>query len=99
MNRYIKYKNALEVKIQNIEQMGSDSYIFFTLNQVATIARVAPNHLIKRGSMVKLNIDMSKAYYFNPETEENLIHPTKEDIETLQNKLETLDDLVPQYSQ
>ncbi|WP_425539147.1 ABC transporter ATP-binding protein [Microaceticoccus formicicus] len=76
----IEDEDTIDIVISSIEQMGSDSYIFFEIAGVSMIARVAPNHTIKRGCSIKLKIDMSKAYYFNIDTEESLLHPIDEDM-------------------
>ena len=76
--------NAFSLKVQNIEDLGSDGYIYGTIitdgsaaeastmmsdqNKLTTI-RVNPRALPKIGQTVKIKIDPSKMHLFAPSTE------------------------------
>ena len=76
--------NAFSLKVQNIEDLGSDGYIYGTIitdgsaaeastmmsdqNKLTTI-RVNPRALPKIGQTVKIKIDSSKMHLFAPSTE------------------------------
>ena len=76
--------NAFSLKVQNVEDLGSDGYIYGTIitdgsaaeastmmsdqNKLTTI-RVNPRALPKIGQTVKIKIDPSKMHLFAPSTE------------------------------
>jgi multiple sugar transport system ATP-binding protein len=76
--------NAFSLKVQNVEDLGSDGYIYGDIitdgsvaeaaatmsdqNKLTTI-RVSPRQLPKIGDTVKIKIDPSKMHLFSPATE------------------------------
>lgn len=79
--------NAFSLKVQNVEDLGSDGYIYGDIitdgseaesaatmsdqNKLTTI-RVNPRQLPKVGDTVKIKIDPSKMHLFSPATEMRL---------------------------
>ena len=72
-------EDSFEVKVDNVEYMGSDTYIYFDLAGVGSVARISGNMKVKLGDVIRLKVNMRKAYYFNVKTEETLIIPLPKD--------------------
>ncbi len=56
-----------------VEPMGSDSYVYFTAGQSSFVARMRPSLAPKVGSTVEIIFDMSKAHFFDKDTEKSIV--------------------------
>ena len=60
---------SLDVHIDVVEPMGSESYIYFCLNSENIVARVAPSSSAHVMAHHRLAFDMDKAHYFDSDTQ------------------------------
>ena len=60
---------ALEVQVDVVEPMGSESYIYFSLNGDNFVARVAPESNARVSARHRLVFDMEKLHFFDRETQ------------------------------
>jgi len=58
----------LECEIRVVEPTGADTMVFVNINDVEVICRVHPDSAGKSGEIMKLVTDMSKVFFFDPET-------------------------------
>ncbi len=58
----------LEIKLDVIEPMGNETFIYFEIEKSQFIARVKSLHYLKVGGKVKLFIDPEKIYLFDKKT-------------------------------
>ncbi|KYH35724.1 trehalose import ATP-binding protein SugC [Clostridium tepidiprofundi DSM 19306] len=64
-----KDDDGFESKIDVIEMLGSETYLYLKLNNSNIIARVEPNSHAQVGSSLKIIFDNSKIHIFDKETE------------------------------
>lgn len=64
-----------DVQIDVVEPMGSENYVYFTLNGENAIARVDATSTAKVLTRHKVGFDMNAARYFDPETQEVIHRP------------------------
>lgn len=64
---------VIDVNIEVVEPMGSENYVYFSLNGENVIARVNATSTAKVLTNHKVAFDMDQARYFDPETQ-NVIH-------------------------
>jgi multiple sugar transport system ATP-binding protein len=62
----------LDCKLDLIEPMGNETFIYFQIEKVQFIARVRPLHDLKVSGKVKLYIDPNRVYLFNTATGNHL---------------------------
>ena len=62
-------QNELAIKADLAEMMGSEVYIYSTIDDKEIIAKVRSENYISSGDSVKLYIDIEKAHLFDPESE------------------------------
>lgn len=62
-------QNEIMLKADLAEMMGSDVYIYSSINDKEIIAKVRSDTHISSGDSVKLYIDIEKAHLFDPESE------------------------------
>lgn len=62
-------QNELAIKADLAEMMGSEVYIYSTIDDKEIIAKVRSENYISSGDSVKLYIDVEKAHLFDPESE------------------------------
>ncbi len=55
-----------------LEPTGPDTLVFININGKEVTCRVAPNAVKSPGEHMKLMVDMSKALFFNPQTEDRI---------------------------
>ena len=68
--RIVKNKqNEITLKADLAEMMGSEVYIYSSINDKEIIAKVRSDNHISSGDSVKLYIDIEKAHLFDPESE------------------------------
>jgi len=60
---------TLEVNVDVVEPMGSETYIYFVLDGVNVIARVEPTSKARIKQRHKVAFAMSMTHYFDPDTE------------------------------
>jgi multiple sugar transport system ATP-binding protein len=57
------------VQVDVVEPMGSESYIYFSLNGDSFVARVAPESSARVNTGHRLAFDMEKLHFFDQETQ------------------------------
>ncbi|MBR8828498.1 MAG: ATP-binding cassette domain-containing protein [Gomphosphaeria aponina SAG 52.96 = DSM 107014] len=62
----------LPVKVDLVEALGNDTYIFGSLNHEPLVARIAPDYGINSGESIWLSMNLEKIHLFDPETGNNL---------------------------
>lgn len=64
-------KRGIRVKVEVVEPMGNETYLYFSTakNAVHHVARITASAIPTAGSTVNLQVDMTKAHFFDPETE------------------------------
>jgi multiple sugar transport system ATP-binding protein len=61
---------VLDVKVEVVEVLGSDQYLYGTVGGDAITARVDPRLKVEPGDRVRLGVDDRRLHLFDPETEE-----------------------------
>ncbi len=56
-----------------VEPMGSDSYVYFTAGKVSFVARMRPSLAPQIGKSVEIIFDMSKAHFFDKDSEKSIV--------------------------
>jgi len=64
--------HQIETMVSVIEPTGPDTLVFVNINDTKITCRVNPDAARKPGEPMKLMIDMSKALFFDPETERRI---------------------------
>jgi len=59
--------NKIKVKIEVVEPMGNETFLYFVLQNTQMIARVGAKHFYKAGDEVSLHFDRNKLYFFDKE--------------------------------
>ncbi|MCL5036936.1 MAG: sn-glycerol-3-phosphate ABC transporter ATP-binding protein UgpC [Chloroflexi bacterium] len=67
-------ENIFTAKVDVVEPMGSEIYIYLSSGKDTLIARMSANTRAKVGDNIEAVIDINKIHVFNPVTEENLFH-------------------------
>jgi len=64
--------SPLRVKVEVVEPMGNETYLYFSMGRGGenAVARVQSTEEIKVGKPADLVLDMAKAHFFDPETEQ-----------------------------
>jgi multiple sugar transport system ATP-binding protein len=57
---------TLAVRVGVVEPLGSDTLVYFELDGVRHVARVAPEHTPATGDTVHLGVVMDRAHCFDP---------------------------------
>ncbi|WP_277630421.1 ABC transporter ATP-binding protein [Atopococcus tabaci] len=65
--------DALTASVETIERMGSDTHVFFQLENQTWVARIDPKYPVSYGDNVTLTMDMNEVYLFDAETEKTII--------------------------
>ncbi|MFC6463612.1 ABC transporter ATP-binding protein [Marinilactibacillus sp. GCM10026970] len=75
---------TISVTVENVENMGSDTYIFFHVEdrEQLMIARVPSDAEIAYGDLVHLKVNFNKWHLFDQETEQSLLRMPFESEET-----------------
>jgi multiple sugar transport system ATP-binding protein len=63
----------IDAKIEVIEPMGNETFIYFEIEKIQFIARVKPLKELKIGEKIKLYIDPAKVYYFERKSGRNIL--------------------------
>ena len=64
--------HALECRVEVVEPTGPDTLVFVNINGREVTCRVHPDEAKPPGDKMRLMLDMSRAIYFNPGTEEQI---------------------------
>jgi multiple sugar transport system ATP-binding protein len=59
----------IEAAVDVCEPLGSETFLYLSAGDVAFTARVAPTAVYPTGARVTLELDLSKAHFFDPDTE------------------------------
>ena len=59
---------VIDVKIELVELMGSETYLYGSCNEVSLIAKIPPNNNLKSITTLRLALDCSKIHLFDKET-------------------------------
>ncbi|MAM86831.1 MAG: sugar ABC transporter ATP-binding protein [unclassified Hahellaceae] len=63
---------TLKATVEIVEPTGPDTMLHVRLNGVKVTCRVSPDHVVKPGDVVELVPDLSRAVFFDPESEKRL---------------------------
>ena len=63
----------LKAKVEIIEPMGAEIYVYLTTGKTPLIARLDPHIKVDIDAMMDLLVDMEKAHFFDKETEKTII--------------------------
>ena len=63
---------TLEVHVDVVEPMGSESYIYFAINGENIVARVAPASAARVMARHRLALNLDKAHYFDAQTQKTI---------------------------
>ncbi len=63
----------LNCNVNVVEPTGPDTLVFVTINEKTVTCRIQPTDAKQAGEMMKLMIDMSKAVFFDPKTENRIL--------------------------
>ena len=64
--------HEIECKVTVVEPTGADTIVFVNINNVEVTCRVHPDSARKPGENMKLVTDMSRVFFFDPETGERI---------------------------
>ena len=64
--------SGIPMTIEVSEMMGNEIYLYMTTGSNSIVSRVPPDVQVKEGSDIVVDFDLSRAHYFNPETEEKI---------------------------
>ncbi|MEG1943526.1 MAG: TOBE domain-containing protein, partial [Angelakisella sp.] len=65
---------AVEAEVDIAELMGSEIFIYMTVEGNNLVAKVPPRSTYKPGDVISIAIDMNKAHFFDAETELTICH-------------------------
>jgi multiple sugar transport system ATP-binding protein len=68
-DRIVDAANTLEMKVDVVERLGSDQYLYGQVSGDTVTARVDPKLKVEPGDMVKLGLDTRALHLFEAETE------------------------------
>ena len=63
---------VIEAQVSMVEPTGPDTLLHTLLNEVAVTCRVAPDDAVAQGQSLRLQLDVSKAVFFDCDSEERL---------------------------
>jgi multiple sugar transport system ATP-binding protein len=68
-----KYSGTIDVKLDLVEPMGNESYLYFNIDDTACISRVSAKDIPVIGSIRNLKINIEKLHFFDFENEQTII--------------------------
>ena len=71
--RVIDGNPVLDLKVEVVEILGSDQYVFGTVGGDSITARVDPNLKVEPGDRVRLSLDTRRLHAFDPAGEQALL--------------------------
>ena len=67
-------KQEISAKVEVVEPMGSEIYLYLTTGKAAFVARVEPQVRAEVDQQKKLLFNMEKVHFFDPTTEANILY-------------------------
>ncbi len=68
-------ENNMQLKVTNKEPLGADTHVFVQVKDKTIVARVAPEVEVQLGDTINFAPDMTKAKFFDLQTEINICEP------------------------
>lgn len=65
--------NTLDMKVDVVERLGSDQFLYGQVGADAVTARVDPKMRVESGDQVRLGLDINALHLFDAETELSLL--------------------------
>ena len=70
-----QFPNAISnAKVEVVEMMGHETYLYLTCEGMPLIARVSPRDYSKPGDEIKIAFDTNKIHLFDADTEKTIIN-------------------------
>ena len=69
----VEGENTLEMKVDVVERLGSDQFLYGQVGAETITARVDPRMKVDPGDRARLGLDMRGLHVFNADTEEALL--------------------------
>jgi multiple sugar transport system ATP-binding protein len=73
MAAHISQEHSITAPIQVIENLGSESLLYFRVGERMVTAKVHPETIAHIGEIKKFVLDVNKLHFFDPETEERIV--------------------------
>ncbi len=70
----LPYTATGKAMVEVIEPMGNELFIYLATGKASLVARMAPRIASDVGKEMALVFDMSRAHFFDPQTEESVLH-------------------------
>lgn len=70
----------LEVEVDVAELLGSETNIYFNIDEANVIAKVDARTNVHMGDKIKLGLDLNKLHFFDPESENRLSFDPNKDV-------------------
>jgi multiple sugar transport system ATP-binding protein len=70
---YAKPENTISAKVEVVEPMGSELYVYLTTGKTPFIARVEPHLKVDVGQVQSLALNMDKTHLFDKQTEKTIV--------------------------
>lgn len=67
-------EHVVQALVENIEMMGSDTHIYFTIKEAALNVRIDPGYSVGYGDTLQLQADMDSIHLFDAKTEQTLLN-------------------------
>lgn len=64
--------NRIEAKVDVVEPLGAEMYLYFQSGDINFVGRITVREYITVGESIELVLDMSKAHFFDPESEKSI---------------------------
>ena len=64
--------SRLSAMVEVVEPLGAEMYVYFQAGNISFVGRITVREYIKVGEAIELVFDMSKAHFFDPETEKTI---------------------------
>ncbi|HHM23895.1 MAG TPA: sn-glycerol-3-phosphate ABC transporter ATP-binding protein UgpC [Bacteroidetes bacterium] len=70
--RSLREKGEMEAEVDVVEPMGSEMYVYLRAGENRFVARAVLESIPRLGDRLRLLVDLSKAHFFDPVTEERI---------------------------
>ena len=64
--------NGIPMSVDILEMMGNEIYLYLAIDQNTMIARVSPDTKVEEGQKINMIFNLSKAHYFDPDSEKRI---------------------------
>src|SRR5690554_3813247 len=71
---------VLEIEVDVAELLGSETNIYFNIDEANVIAKVDARTNVHMGDKIKLGLDLNKLHFFDPESENRLSFDPNKDV-------------------